>query len=353
MKRATAILAVLLIVAGSAAWAAAPAAKKASAGGVTITPSAPAAGTGGVVITPPSSAAPAAGNADEARKVAEMQAVLTAGEFDKALEQANAYLKTARDESGKTEGLRVLAEALRKKSEWRQAPAAYLRLRERFEKNSDDWVRYDAIAEILRASPAGVYQPAGAPAPKPAATGGTPATVADDNALTEALARLAGYRAGKLKTRIPAILRATTPQLVMAAFAPALEETKMVFAVSADAPPDAAREVGAAAGNRLQSLGNQIIPGLNAKLAKYDAKISAPWNLSNQDKADIKSTQAACKEMADCENKFQQAVFIMTGKGDWPDADRLRKESGDRGTSYDEFSKKFYVPRYYGSSWGW
>jgi hypothetical protein len=352
MKRATAILAVLLIVAGSAAWAAAPAPTKAAAGGVTIKPSAPAAGKGGVVITPSSSAPSGPADAEEARKVAEMQAALTAGEFDKAVEQANAYLKAARDESGKTEAVRVLAEALRKKGDWKQAPAAHLRLRERFEKNSEDWVRYDAIAEILRASPAGVYQPAGTPASKAAAPGSAPATLADDNALAEALARQASGRAGKLKTRIPGIVRATTPQLVMAAFAPVVEEAKMVFAVSADAPPDAAREVGAAAGNRLQSLGNQIIPALNAKLEKYQTKMNAPWSFTNQEKADIKNTQAACKEMASCENQFQQALFIMNGKGDWPDANRLRTESGDRGTSYEELGKKFYVPRYY-TSFGW
>jgi tetratricopeptide (TPR) repeat protein len=304
-----------------------------------------------VVITPASSAPARPADAEEARKVAEMQAALTAGEFDKAVEQANAYLKSTRDESGKTEALRVLAEALRKKGDWKQAPAAHLRLRERFEKNSEDWVRYDAIAEVLRASPAGVYQPAGGPAPKAAAPGATAATLADDNALTEALARLAGGRAGKLKARIPAILRAATPQLVMAAFTPVLEETKMVFAVSADAPPDAAREVGAAAGKRLQALGTQIIPVLNAKAEKYQPKMNAPWSFTNQEKADIKSTQAACKEMTDCEKQFQQALFIMTGKGDWPDADRLRKESADRGTSYEELSNKFYVPRYTTSFW--
>ncbi|MBE3099445.1 MAG: hypothetical protein IMZ44_20195 [Planctomycetes bacterium] len=352
MKRATAILAVLLIVAGSAAWAAAPAAKKASAGGVTITPSVPAAGTGGVVITPSSPAAPAAGNADEARKVAEMQAVLMGGEFDKALEQANAYLKTARDESGKTEGFRVLAEALRKKGDWRQAPSAYLRLRERFEKNSDDWIRCDAIAEILRSSPAGVYQPAGALAPKVAASGGTPATVADDSVLAEALTRLAGYRAGKLKTRIPAILRSATPQLVMGTFGPVSEEAKQIFALSADAPPDAAREVCAAAGNRLQSLGNQIIPALRAKLEKYQPKMTIYGTFTNIEKADFKNTQTACKEMADCENKFQQAVFLMAGKGDWPDAERMRKESGDRRASYEQFGNQFIVPPHF-SMWGW
>jgi len=351
MKRATAILVVLLIVAGPVAGATAPAATKAPGGGVTITPSAPAAGKGGVVITPASSAPAGPADAEEARKVAEMQAALTAGEFDKAVEQANAYLKSTRDESGKTEALRILADALRKKGDWKQAPAAHLRLRERFEKNSEDWIKYDAIAEVLRASPAGVYQPAGGPAPKAAAPGATAATLADDNALTEALARLAGGRAGKLKARIPAILRAATPQLVMAAFTPVLEETKMVFAVSADAPPDAAREVGAAAGKRLQALGTQIIPVLNAKAEKYQPKMNAPWSFTNQEKADIKSTQAACKEMTDCEKQFQQALFIMTGKGDWPDADRLRKESADRGTSYEELSNKFYVPRYYSSFW--
>ncbi|MBM4019417.1 MAG: hypothetical protein FJ288_14030, partial [Planctomycetes bacterium] len=178
MKRMLTILAVLGIAAGAAS--AAP------AGGVTITPSNPAPAApagGGVVITPSGPATPAApGGSEEAQKVAAIQALLTAGEFDKAAEQAGAYLRTARDDAAKTEAMRILAEALRKKGDFRLAPAAYLRLRERFEKGSDDYVRYDGIAEVLKASPTGVYQPPGAPPVKPAP--GAPAvTLADDGAL--------------------------------------------------------------------------------------------------------------------------------------------------------------------------
>jgi tetratricopeptide (TPR) repeat protein len=302
----------------------------AAAGGVTITPSAPA----------------AVGNVEEGQKVAEIQAVLAAGEFDKAIEAANVFLRTARDETSKTEALRTLAEAYRKKGDWRQAAPAYQRLRDRFEKGSENWMKYDGIAEILRASPAGVYQPAGVtPAKAPAAPAAGGQTLSDDAALAEALTRLAGYRSSRLKTRVATITRATTPQLVVAAFAPVAEEARQVFVLSADAPPDGPREVCTAAGNRLQTLGTQIIASLKNKLDKLQPKM-VPYSgaITNQDKADIKSTQAACKELVEAESKFQQALMTAGGRGDWPDQDRLRKESADRRSSYEQLGNQFIIP---------
>jgi hypothetical protein len=359
------------MVAGTAAWAADPDTGKSTGGGVTITPSAPAKtpakapaeapapapGSGGVVIKPSGApSAPAAGDSDETRKVAEIQVVLAAKEFDKAIEQANAFLKTAKDAGAKTEALRILAEALRKKGDWKQAAVAYLRLRDSCEKNSDDWVTYDAIAEILRASPAGVYQPAGAIAPKPPGTPAAssdppPAKLSDDNALAEALARLAGFRAGRLKSRIATVTRPTTPQLVVAALEQVAEEAKQVFTLSADAPADSAHGVCSAAGGRMQTLGGQIISTLKAKIDKYQPKMNSPWSFTNQEKLDIKSTQAACKELAQCEDKFQQTLPLMAGKGDWPEGEKLRKESAERRASYEQLGKQYIVPAYTTSVW--
>jgi len=362
------------MVAGTAAWAADPDTGKSTGGGVTITPSAPAKtpgktpakapaeapapapGSGGVVITPSGApSAPAAGDSDETRKVAEIQVVLAAGEFDKAIEQANAFLKTAKDAGAKTEAFRILAEALRKKGDWKQAAVAYLRLRDGCEKNSDDWIKYDAIAEILRASPAGVYQPAGAIAPKPpatpAASSDPPGKLSDDNALAEALTRLAGFRAGRLKSRIATVTRPSTPQLVVAAFEQVAEEAKLVFTLSADAPADSAHGVCSATGGRLQTLGGQIISALKTKIDKYQPKMNSPWSFTNQEKLDIKGTQTACKELAQCEDKFQQALPLMAGKGDWPEGEKLRKESAERRASYEQLGKQYIVPAYTTSVW--
>jgi len=59
-------------------------------------------------------------------------------------------------------------EALRKKGDWRRAMGAYVSLRDRFEKGCDEYVTYDAMAEILRGSPSGVYQQGATGAADPA-----------------------------------------------------------------------------------------------------------------------------------------------------------------------------------------
>ncbi|MCX5683027.1 MAG: hypothetical protein NT049_05005 [Planctomycetota bacterium] len=316
----------------------APAAPPATAGGVTITPS----GSG--------SAAKTISNVEEGQKVAEIQAVLATGEFDKAIEAANTFLKTARDEVAKTEAIRVLAEAYRKKGDWRLAAATYPRLRERYDKNSDDYFKYDGIADILKNSPAGVYQAAGAAAGK--APAGTGQTLADDAVLAEALTKLAATRGLRLKTRIGTITRGTTPQMVVAAYLPVAEESKQILSLSPDAPPEAPREVCTAVGNKLQTLGNSIIAALKLKLDKLQPKMAMFGAITNLDKTDITNSKAACREMAEAETKYQQALMLVAGKGDWPDQARLTKESAERRASYEQLGNQFIVPASYGL-YGW
>ncbi|MCX5656418.1 MAG: hypothetical protein NTY65_17415 [Planctomycetota bacterium] len=343
MNRTAIVLMILAAVALGVPCAAEVPGKKAATG-------APAAPTGGVTIKPSAPAPPAIGNIEEGQKVAEIQAVLAAGEFDKAIEAANTLLKTARDDGAKTEAIRILAEAYRKKGDWRQAAAAYQRLRERFEKGTDDWAKYDGIAEILRSSPAGVYQPPGTPVKAPVAGG---PTLADDNVLNEALTRLATARGARLKARVATIIRGTTPQQVVAAFLPVAEDARQVIGLSPDAPADGPHEVCTATGNRLQALGTQIIASLKAKLDKLQPKMT-PYSgsVTNQDKAEITNAKTACKEMAEAESKFQQALMTMAGKGAWPDQSRLKKESSERRASYVQLSNEFVVPISYGG-YGW
>jgi hypothetical protein len=309
---------------------------------------APAAAAGGVTITP---SAPAVGNVEEGQKVAEIQAVLAAGEFDKAIEASNTFLKTARDKGAKMEAIRILAEAYRKKGDWRQAAAAYPRLREQFEKGSDDYVRYDGIADIMKNSPTGVYLPPGSPAVKAPTAGGQ--TLADDTVLAEALTRLAALRGSRMKTRIGTITRGATPQLVVAAFMPVAEESRQIFSLSPDAPADGPHEVGTAVGNRLQTLGNGIIASLKNRLDKMQPKM-VPYSgaITNLDKTEITNTQTACKEMVEAENKFQQALPAMSGKGDWPDLARLQKECAERKANYEQLAGRFVIPPSY-SLYGW
>jgi tetratricopeptide (TPR) repeat protein len=348
MKRTVILVLVLLMAGATVALAATKSPKgkgKSDGGGVTVTPSTPA---GGVTVTPSGgAAAPAAGSSEEARRVAEIQALLTAGDFAKAIDAANTFLKTAKDENAKTDAVRIIADSYRKKGDWRMATGAYQRLRDRYPKGADDWIRSDAIAEVLRASPTGVYTAGAAGAAKGAASGGAATALSDDGALAEALARLAGFRGAKLKARVATIRRGTTPQQVMAAFSPAVDDAKQMFTLSPDAPSDAARETTLAAGTRMQELGTQIITALKAKLEGYQPKMRSPWSFTNIEKTDIKNAQTACKEMVEAEKNFQESIFTMAGKGDWPDADRLRKESTDRRAAYEEMSNKYVVPEYY------
>jgi len=330
--------AVIILAASVAASGAQKGGKKGAGpppGGVTITPSAPAA--------PATPATPAIGNIQEGQKIAEIQAIFAAGEFDKAIEAVNTFLKTARDDGAKTEAIRILADAYRKKGDWRQAATAYQRLRERFPKDSDDAMKYDGVADIMRNSPGGVYTPPGSPPAKAPAPG---QTLSDDAVLADALTKLAAFRGLRMKTHINTVARGLTPQAVMAALQPMADEAKQIFCLSPSAPVDGPHEVCAAAGNRLQALSVQVAASLKAKLEKYQAKFASPWDFTNVEKADLRNAQNALKEMVDAETRFQQALPIMAGRGNWPDADRLRNESAARCTTYNQLIKECNIPPY-------
>lgn len=364
MKRITAFL-LMALVAG--VWASGPALAAARTGADTApggsvvapgttpseTPSKTPGKTGaktGAEKTPPAPppatppAPPPATPSAEQQRVAEIEAELKAGNFDKALDLAKVFLLSTHDERAKTDALRIVAEAYRKKGDWRQAPNAYPKVRDRFEKNSDDYVKWDAVAEVLRGAPTGVYQPGGVgPAKAPDGK-----TLADDAVLAEALTRLAGVRMAKVKAHAAPIRRGRTPQEVVAAFVPVAEEARQVFLLSAEVSPDVAREAGAMAGTRLKELGIQIIPNLDAKITKYQPKYASVWSsFTNVEKRDIQQSLASCKEMVQAEKTFQENLFFVSGQGEWPDAQRLRQESSERQAEYTRLMEIFSRPYWY------
>lgn len=380
LRRNATLLAVFLAVAATAAAGTAPGrpGPGGSERGAAVGPAEPAeptAPTGPVApkVTPTTAAQATPSFPEEQQQVADIQAMFDAGKFDQAADAAKAYLAGARDEKAKTDAIRIIAESLRKKGDWRQAPGAYARLRDRFEKNSDDYVRYDAIYEVLRASPTGVYQagsgvsggtpspnsagagdPASAPATGPASTTSGQVTLADDQALTEALRRLGTFRSNRLKSRVAMIRRGRTPQEVVSAFAPAAEEARQIFLLSQDVPPGPARELAVAAGARLQELAGQITAALRAKLEGFHKKkkFENPWSFTNIEKKEVQDTQSACKAMAEAEKTFQGCLFYVSGTGEWADGDRLRSESSARQSEYDQLAAQFVVPKYT-SIYGW
>jgi tetratricopeptide (TPR) repeat protein len=320
-------------------------------GGVTVTPGNKApADTGGITITPSKPAGP--GLLEDQQRIADIRGYYAAGDFDKALEAAKAFLTAARDEAAKTEALRITADSLRRKGQWAAAATAYLRVRERYEKTSDDYIKVDAIAEVMKFSPSGVYAAPGAPPPKVEA--GTQArTVADDAALNEALVRVAIARAKALKARLSAVQRARLPQDVMVTFKPVAEQARQLLILATDVPADGPHELGTIAGTKMAELGTQIIASLTAKYTRYQPKKLAPGSITTQDKKDVEATEAACKQMAEAEKAFQESLMCLGGLTQWAEGDNMRRGSADRRAAYEKFAADFVIPRSYYFGWYW
>lgn len=281
---------------------------------------------------------------DDSQRVAEVQAKALAGDLDGAIADARTMVGKTRDTSAKADVMRILADCLRKKGDWKAASGAYTSLRDCCEKDSDDYVRHDAVAEVLRTSANGVYAPAGT---KPTAgDDGKPKTLADDAELEAALARLAACRAARLKTQAGIIRRGRSPQEVAKAFVAAAEEARRVFLLGPETAADDAHALGTTAGQRLQEISLQVQPALRTKLEKWQAKFDRPWSFTNQEKKDIQQSNALCKEMAEAEKQFQESLFYVSGSAVWDEATSLRTDSSARKTAYEQLAEQFIVPKY-------
>ena len=302
---------------------------------------------------------------DERQKLIDAGALMVQGKYDEAIEGAKGLIRTAKEDTTRTDAARVIAESLRKKGEWRAAAAAYLKLRDRYEKGSDSYVKNEAVSEILTASPAGVYPPLeaaaakAAPAGEPAststsATGETPAkpgaNLSDDDYLARALACLATARIEKLKLRVSSIKKARTPQEAEAAFAALVEDIRQVRALTGNASSagEPEQSVAQAAGERLADLGKQVVATLNAKLTTFQGAIKA-HSLTLTQRKEMESYQAACTELAKNETSFQTTAGKLTGVAD---ASQLRTDSTQRAAEYTELAKSFEPPPVTHSSWG-
>ena len=289
----------------------------------------------------------AAGGADEKQKVAEMAAMLADGKYDEVQKAAVAFLHGAKGDEYKTEGLRLVAEATRKKGDWKAAPAAYLKLRERYEKSSDEYARNDAIAEVLRVSPTGVYPPMAAAAAA-AVAGGVSKTLADDPTLAEALQHVAEGRAEKLKGRIAAVKRARSPQEVIALYEPLAVEFGQLRAIAPGLPADAEQQAARAAGARLAELGKQTTAGLAARQAEFQ-QAATNRRLTSSQKRDMGKYQNLCNELAKVEESFQGTLAKVGGTAD---AAAVRAESVDRQQNYSRLAPQFAVPADTDMGWG-
>ncbi len=284
-------------------------------------------------------AAAPAGGADEKQKVSEMQTLFSEGKYDDVLKAGAALLRSAKGEDSRTEACRLVAEATRKKGDWKAAVAAYSKLRDRYDKTSDDYARNDATAEVLRASPAGVYPPMAAAAAAAAAGGGSK-TLADDAGLAEALLHVAEGRAAKLKARIPAIKRARSPQEVVALYEPLAVELRQLRGIAPTLSPEAEQQAAAAAAERMAELGRQVIATLTAKQAEFQQAI-ADKRLTSSQKRDMEKYQGLCNELAKIESSFQAVLAKVGGSAD---NGRATADSADRQQAYKRLAPQFTPP---------
>lgn len=292
----------------------------------------------------------------DASRLPEIQAQMLAGDYDAAIKAAKAAAAATQEKETKAEAMRVIADAYRKKCDWRQAAASYQGLRDCYDKGSDDYIKAEAVADVLKASPKGVYGTAASGTNPPQGgdaiqAAGKPRTLDDDQALAEALARLASFRATRLKSLCTQLRRKRTPQEIASAFSAAAEQARAIFLLGPEVKPDDARELGRTAGQRLQEVGAAVQVALQAKLAKYTLKFNNPWSLTNVEKKDIVNSSQACKDMAAAEKQYQECLFYVSGSSEWSDADALRASSSERCAAYEQLADQLQIPEYSVDIW--
>jgi len=275
---------------------------------------------------------------------APIEALMSAGEYDKVIEEAKSLQNSSPDESVKTEAQRLTADALRKKGQWKDATVAYGRVRDRYTKSSDDYLKYQTIAEILRTSPTGTYR-----AVAPDSTGGDPPTLADDAHLTEALRHQAELLVRKVLLRASVLRRAKTPREIVTLFADVAEGFRQARVLDPNVAAKDVRETAQMAGTRLQELANTMVPQLRAKAVKIRVKRERPWSYTNVEKEDIQKCSALVKEFASVEGQFQGLLGKVGGSGEWAEGDAMRSQSSDRAATYQAFEGDFIILPY--TSW--
>jgi len=300
--------------------------------------------------------APAGGNVDSPTRpvslsvplqaTAPIEALMSAGEYDKAIGEAKSLQNSSPDESVKTEAQRLMADALRKKGQWKDATVAYGRVRDRYTKSSDDYLKYQTITEILRTSPTGTYR-----AVVPDTTGGDPPTLADDAHLTEALRRQAELLVKKVLLRASVLRRARTPREIVTLFADVVEGFRQALVLDPNVAAKDVRETAQMAGTRLQGLADTMVPQLRVKAVKIREKRQRPWSYSNVEKEDIQKCSALVKECASVEGQFQGLLGKVGGSGEWAEGDAIRSQSSDRAATYQSLDGDFVVLPYDTTFW--
>lgn len=300
-------------------------------------------------VTPTKTTEPAPANTEEQQKVDAIKAAYAAGKYDEAIAAATTLLRTAKDDEFKAAAARVVADSLRKKKDWKRARSAYVMLRDRLQKGSNQYVKYYAVAEILRASPNGVY---GQTAVEDGEANPNPGpTLDDDTAMAEALSRLATTRAEKLKLRIALIEQARTAQYVIQRFLPLVVELRQIRVLWPEMPPELERVAAQTAAMRMTEISGQILAGLKTKQAIFETAKKRK-RFSSRHKKGVLGCQSVCKDMAKAEESLAAGMDRLAGTAAWTEGEQLKADSASRRETFEQLVKEFVPPKPSGSGWG-
>jgi len=260
-------------------------------------------------VCPAAVAAPAEQGPRE--RVQALRTDLDAGKFQEAAAAARAFIGGTRDDQARTEAMEILAVALRKQGDWRPAAKAYADLKERYEKGSAACVRAEATAEVLLASPKGVYLPGSA------FSGGAAAgTLADDKVLEEALGRVGEARAEKLKVAAADLKKAVSSKEIAAKFAEIIAALQSVRYLKADLPTTQDREAAEAAGAALDRVEKDVVAKLKPKIAELEQTITARHTVSAAQRKQLADYQDGLGQISAAEESFR-ATLGKVPKESW------------------------------------
>jgi hypothetical protein len=257
-----------------------------------------------IVAVACAAAAAAAPEQGPQARVQAIRADLEAGKFPEAAAAARAFIGGTRDEQAKTEAIQVLATALRKQGEWRLAAKAYADLRDRYEKGSSAYVRNEATAEVLQASPKGVYPPLASSHTGDAA----PGTLADDKVLEEALVRVGETRAEKMKAAAVDLKKAASSKEIAARFADIIAGLKDARYLKSDIPVTQDREAAEAAGAALDRVEKDVVAKLRPKVAELEQTITARHAVDTAQRKQMTDYQNVLGQVTAAEESFRETL---------------------------------------------
>jgi hypothetical protein len=274
--------------------------------------------------------------AAQQERLEEIRTMIAEGKYAEAVEAARPFAASVKDKGVKAEATGLLATALRRNGDWALAAKAYKDLAGLVEKGSEAQIRAEATAEVLAASPGGVYPPL-----KKEGVAEEPRTLGHDDVVTDALALVGEARAKKLGAKASALKRSAAPADVVAA----LEEMAAGYREARVLAPqmgyEAEREAVRAAAERLESLSNEAMPKLREKLSALGQAAASQGGLNSGQQKEAQDYGDLCVKSGESEDKFREVMKDVGGAG-WPERVKLGLASMGRNREYGVLALGFH-----------